>query len=188
MPPEYIMEGTLSTKYDVYSFGVILLEIISSMCNLKPARRQASVEWVSSTFKWQHAYTTALVCYRSWISTGENLLQSAILHLLVPVSARLPVLAGILSCLPYHMVYFEGLLSCSRNCLLGKNICRGPVPAKLLGNRTQVLKCLVLSDPHAMFPFFSQMVPSNHITDHCKSIVLPVDTTAGLLRICGTGG
>lgn len=45
MPPEYIMEGTLSTKYDVYSFGVILLEIISSMCNLKPARRQASVEW-----------------------------------------------------------------------------------------------------------------------------------------------
>jgi len=65
MPPEYIMEGILSTKYDVYSFGVILLEIISSMCSFEPARRQASVEWVSSTFKCQHAYTTALVCYRS---------------------------------------------------------------------------------------------------------------------------
>ncbi|CAL4978935.1 unnamed protein product [Urochloa decumbens] len=45
MPPEYIVEGILSTKYDVYSFGVILLEIISSMCILEPVRRQASVEW-----------------------------------------------------------------------------------------------------------------------------------------------
>ncbi|CAO2146373.1 unnamed protein product [Urochloa humidicola] len=45
MPPEYIVEGILSTKYDVYSFGVILLEIISSMCRFGQARRQASVEW-----------------------------------------------------------------------------------------------------------------------------------------------
>lgn len=45
MPPEYIVEGILSTKYDVYSFGVILLEIINSMCSYNPARRQASVEW-----------------------------------------------------------------------------------------------------------------------------------------------
>ncbi|GJN25813.1 hypothetical protein PR202_gb13693 [Eleusine coracana subsp. coracana] len=48
MSPEYITEGTLSMKYDVYSFGVILLEIISSMCrsDLQPARHQASIEWV----------------------------------------------------------------------------------------------------------------------------------------------
>ncbi|KAJ1276700.1 hypothetical protein BS78_05G234700 [Paspalum vaginatum] len=45
MPPEYIVEGTLSTKYDVYSFGVILIEIIGSMCEHKKFRRQASVEW-----------------------------------------------------------------------------------------------------------------------------------------------
>ncbi|KAK8448148.1 hypothetical protein SEVIR_8G234734v4 [Setaria viridis] len=63
MPPEYIVEGILSTKYDVYSFGVILLEIINSMCSYNPARRQASVEWVSTSFACHHAYTTALICY-----------------------------------------------------------------------------------------------------------------------------
>ncbi|KAF8672906.1 hypothetical protein HU200_049150 [Digitaria exilis] len=31
MPPKYILEGTLSIKYDVYSFGVTLLEAISVM-------------------------------------------------------------------------------------------------------------------------------------------------------------
>ena len=47
MPPEYIVEGILSTKYDVYSFGVILLETIASMSRHDNFRRQASVEWVS---------------------------------------------------------------------------------------------------------------------------------------------
>lgn len=47
MPPEYIVEGILSTKYDVYSFGVILLETIGSMSRYDNFRRQASVEWVS---------------------------------------------------------------------------------------------------------------------------------------------
>ena len=59
----------------------------------------------------------------------------------------MPVLAGVLSYLPYHMVYFEGLLSCSRNCLLGKNICRGLVSAKLLGNRTQVFMFGIIRSP-----------------------------------------
>ncbi|KAK3139808.1 hypothetical protein QOZ80_5AG0390620 [Eleusine coracana subsp. coracana] len=44
MAPEYIMGGTLSTKCDVYGFGVILLEIISSMCKSEPTRGQASIE------------------------------------------------------------------------------------------------------------------------------------------------
>jgi L1 cell adhesion molecule like protein len=48
MPPEYILEGALSTKYDVYSFGIILLETMNGMCSeSEPARGQASVEWVS---------------------------------------------------------------------------------------------------------------------------------------------
>lgn len=47
MPPEYILEGTLSTMYDVYSFGVTLLETISNMCKTEPARHHASVPWVS---------------------------------------------------------------------------------------------------------------------------------------------
>ncbi|CAO2145016.1 unnamed protein product [Urochloa humidicola] len=45
MPPEYIMEGIVSKMYDVYSFGVTLLETISSMCRSEPARHQASIEW-----------------------------------------------------------------------------------------------------------------------------------------------
>ena len=102
------------------------------------------------------------------ISTEENLLQSAILHLLVPVSARLPVLAGILSCLPYHMVYFEGLLSCSRNCLLGKNICRGLVSAKLLGNRTQVFMFGIIRSPC----YLSLSLPV-HITNRRWCPLLP---------------
>ncbi|CAL4986075.1 unnamed protein product [Urochloa decumbens] len=45
MPPEYILDGTISTKYDVYSFGVILLETISGMCRPESAPHKASVEW-----------------------------------------------------------------------------------------------------------------------------------------------
>ncbi|OEL17600.1 Cysteine-rich receptor-like protein kinase 10, partial [Dichanthelium oligosanthes] len=56
MPPEYIAEGILLTKYDVYSFGIVLLEAIGSMCDGK-FRRQASVEWVRKTFTRTHAYT-----------------------------------------------------------------------------------------------------------------------------------
>lgn len=48
MPPEYILEGILSTKYDVYSFGVTLLETISGMCRSEPARHHASIPWVST--------------------------------------------------------------------------------------------------------------------------------------------
>lgn len=48
MPPEYILEGTLSKEYDVYSFGVTLLETISGLCKAEPARHHASVTWVSN--------------------------------------------------------------------------------------------------------------------------------------------
>ena len=51
MPPEYILEGTLSMRYDVYSFGVTLLETISGMCRDAPARHHASVPWVSKNLE-----------------------------------------------------------------------------------------------------------------------------------------
>lgn len=35
MPPEYIMTGILSMKTDVYSYGVLMLEIISGNKNRK---------------------------------------------------------------------------------------------------------------------------------------------------------
>lgn len=33
MPPEYAMEGMFSVKYDVFSFGVLMLEIVSGRKN-----------------------------------------------------------------------------------------------------------------------------------------------------------
>lgn len=33
MPPEYLIDGIISTKIDVFGFGVLLLEIISSKMN-----------------------------------------------------------------------------------------------------------------------------------------------------------
>ncbi|KAK9053890.1 hypothetical protein SSX86_024965 [Deinandra increscens subsp. villosa] len=35
MPPEYLIDGVISTKIDVFGFGVLLLEIISSKMNYK---------------------------------------------------------------------------------------------------------------------------------------------------------
>ncbi|CAL4978931.1 unnamed protein product [Urochloa decumbens] len=53
MPPEYILEGILSIWYDVYSFGVTLLETISGMCRVEPARHHASVPWAWNVRKSQ---------------------------------------------------------------------------------------------------------------------------------------
>lgn len=46
--PEYIMTGHLTTKSDVYSYGVVLLELItgrSIMDKTRPNREQSLVEW-----------------------------------------------------------------------------------------------------------------------------------------------
>ncbi|CAL4990430.1 unnamed protein product [Urochloa decumbens] len=53
MPPEYMVEGILSIWYDVYSFGVTLLETISGMCRVEPARHLASVPWAWNVRKSQ---------------------------------------------------------------------------------------------------------------------------------------
>ncbi|KAJ1276689.1 hypothetical protein BS78_05G233900 [Paspalum vaginatum] len=46
MPPEYILEGILSMKHDVYSFGVIILETISGMSKGdEPAQHHLSISW-----------------------------------------------------------------------------------------------------------------------------------------------
>ena len=33
MAPEYLMYGTISTKFDVYSYGVVILELVSGKKN-----------------------------------------------------------------------------------------------------------------------------------------------------------
>ncbi|MBA0791895.1 hypothetical protein Gohar_016439 [Gossypium harknessii] len=38
MAPEYAMHGRLTDKADVYSFGIVALEIVSGTCNTKHSR------------------------------------------------------------------------------------------------------------------------------------------------------
>jgi serine/threonine protein kinase len=63
MSPEYATYGELSTKVDVYSFGVLMLEIISgrrSILNLTSTSQEKInlVKWVS-TFKYLAFYPFA---------------------------------------------------------------------------------------------------------------------------------
>lgn len=49
MAPEYALSGRLTEKADVYSFGVLMLEIISGRSSSKPAfgnNLLVLVEWV----------------------------------------------------------------------------------------------------------------------------------------------
>ena len=61
MAPEYAMRGQLSVKVDVYSFGVLILEIVSGRKNSDtnfPHEMQSLLEWVrlqfmNSFFLWE---------------------------------------------------------------------------------------------------------------------------------------
>lgn len=51
VPPEYVRKGIYSTKYDVYSFGVLLLQMISgrrSTCYYGPNENLHLLQYVSS--------------------------------------------------------------------------------------------------------------------------------------------
>lgn len=43
MPPEYVMYGQLSVKTDVYSFGVLVIEIISGKRNSWSPEEESSM-------------------------------------------------------------------------------------------------------------------------------------------------
>ncbi|CAL5020461.1 unnamed protein product [Urochloa decumbens] len=62
MPPEYITDGTLSKKQDVYGFGVTLLEVISGMLGFKRASGQAAIESISAS--------KMMSAWKSWQAGG----------------------------------------------------------------------------------------------------------------------
>lgn len=61
MAPEYALSGRLTEKADVYSFGVLMLEIISGRSNSKAAFGEnllVLAEWVGI-----HSYQKTLRCF-----------------------------------------------------------------------------------------------------------------------------
>ena len=57
VPPEYVTKGTYSMKYDVYSFGVLLLQIISGKRNTRfygPSESMHLLEYVSHSIMFYH--------------------------------------------------------------------------------------------------------------------------------------
>ncbi|XP_034680437.1 cysteine-rich receptor-like protein kinase 25 isoform X3 [Vitis riparia] len=51
MPPEYVMEGAYSQKTDVYSFGVLLLEIVSGQRNISNDRAMDLVNYARQLWR-----------------------------------------------------------------------------------------------------------------------------------------
>jgi serine/threonine protein kinase len=53
LAPEYATRGQLSEKVDVFSFGVLVLEIVSGRKNIEPTLNEDQtylLEWVSCKF------------------------------------------------------------------------------------------------------------------------------------------
>jgi hypothetical protein len=87
MAPEYAMAGIFSVKSDVFSFGVLLLEIISGMRNAGSQRRGNSVSLlghVSISYKDNKNYSIgfdhfAIGAHLTWCSqlnfTGMGIME-----------------------------------------------------------------------------------------------------------------
>ncbi|XLU33343.1 hypothetical protein S245_069409 [Arachis hypogaea] len=62
MPPEYVMEGLFSEKSDVFSFGVLLLEIVSKRKNTSFYEDAESLSLIGFAWKlWNDDKITALI-------------------------------------------------------------------------------------------------------------------------------
>lgn len=68
MAPEYLMFGNLSVRADVFSFGVVILELISGQRNSSfnlPADAENLLDWVrmnSKSFLWFTKTTIIRIC------------------------------------------------------------------------------------------------------------------------------
>lgn len=66
MAPEYAMRGYLTDKADVYSFGIVALEIVSGKSNTNYRPKEEFVyllDWVTSNF-----FILYKIYYKKWVS------------------------------------------------------------------------------------------------------------------------
>ena len=64
VPPEYVRKGTYSMKYDVYSFGVLLLQIISGKRSTRyygPSESLHLLDYVSHFKTFYYCYDLNLI-------------------------------------------------------------------------------------------------------------------------------
>ena len=72
MAPEYALHGQLQPKTDVFSFGIIALELVTGRENMNPdlpRDEQYLLEWVSLFLKQWLSNFSALWFSTSWISS-----------------------------------------------------------------------------------------------------------------------
>lgn len=62
MAPEYAMQGIFSVKSDVFSFGVLLLEIVSGMRNAGSHRRGRSLNLLGHVSS-LYIYISETICH-----------------------------------------------------------------------------------------------------------------------------
>ncbi|KAL5793214.1 hypothetical protein ACOSP7_001808 [Xanthoceras sorbifolium] len=73
MAPEYIAKGRLTDKVDVYSFGVLVLEIVSGVQNNKFQSENSFETLVVNTWKHFQAYTVSEIIDNSMEKSPENM-------------------------------------------------------------------------------------------------------------------
>ncbi|KAF5185205.1 kinase family protein [Thalictrum thalictroides] len=102
MAPEYLGNGQLTEKVDVYSYGVLVLEILSGVRNNKFGSDDSLSTLVTSTWKHFQSYTMSEIIDRSLeIDNIEEILRVAQVGLLCTQEAALlrPTMAEIIQML-----------------------------------------------------------------------------------------
>lgn len=76
MAPEYAMRGYLTDKADVYSFGIVALEIVSGKSNTNYRPKEEFVyllDWVSFAFKTSSSFFIFVACMLETYGNGITL-------------------------------------------------------------------------------------------------------------------
>ncbi|KAI3943314.1 hypothetical protein MKW92_008681 [Papaver armeniacum] len=74
MAPEYASSGKLTDRSDVFSFGVVLLELVTGRRPVEAIQNESLVEWVSTCILFQEPLTCCYFCPRNTSQSFKILL------------------------------------------------------------------------------------------------------------------